>query len=143
MLAEVEIALGVQQWSSGLSLDFQDLMREASERRARFKVDQESVDDAPHFSPVTGQLVSAGSTLPKTEDIVSNKGSDETSQLQGLAPRHITLRYSSPAGDLLAEQTFQGLEDKVGDKAPAAAVPGKSGIASELYSISDPDEAAR
>ena len=140
---EVEIALGVQEWSSAFSLDFQDLMKEAASRRESFKVKQETADDSPHFSPITGQLVSPSTTQKHTEQASSGK-SESDAQLQGLGPRHITLRYSSPAADLLAEQTFRGLDDKVGNKPPAPAVPGQTGIASALYSLNgESDKSAR
>lgn len=141
LVSEVEVALGVQQWSSAFSLEFKDLMNDAVERRSRFKAEQEKAGDSPHFSPITGSLVSANTSLRHTHEDDDRVGSNN--QIQGLGPRHITLRYSSPAADLLAEQSFQGLENKVGDKAPAPAVPGQSGIASALYGLNERDGTAR
>jgi len=137
---EVEIALGVREWSPKYSTDFRSLLPDAEDRLERYRANltnQEDID-APHFSLVTGGLVAAQQDQTnRSKEAESNDNNINSNALTKVGEKHIALRYSSAAGDFLKEQTFTGLNPDIGDKAPTKAVPGKGGIASGLYSLDD------
>eukprot|EP00514_Thraustochytrium_sp_LLF1b_P013660 CAMPEP_0184547538 /NCGR_PEP_ID=MMETSP0199_2-20130426/5633_1 /TAXON_ID=1112570 /ORGANISM="Thraustochytrium sp., Strain LLF1b" /LENGTH=508 /DNA_ID=CAMNT_0026942045 /DNA_START=50 /DNA_END=1579 /DNA_ORIENTATION=+ len=135
---ELEIALGLREWSgTDYSCHFGDLNFEAS-------VDEnaDSDNEAPHFSTLTGGFVH-NTTRGKhgSEDAHAARdlpaGSDSSGAVSTSKGAHVTLRYSSPAGELLAKQTFQGLETNKGDKVATAARDGQTGTASGLAQIGE------
>jgi len=122
---ELEISLDRKQWSTEYILSFSELAAQVINENIS------NGSDEPHFSLVTGGLISnsvASSQAPSaSKDAIVSKAEN----------RHITIRYSSPAGDKLMDQSFRGLEPSKGDRVPEKSRKGQVGIASALYSMED------
>lgn len=125
---ELSIALSPQTdaWTGEYKMDFQEylpaLLKQAS---------VQDVDTEPHFSLITGNYRQSPSVTDQLEKKQVDDASTENTALSTRSKENaITLAYESPAASILQSRSFQGLEPKIGESAPHAALPGSSGIAS-------------
>ncbi|KAF0685986.1 Aste57867_22189 [Aphanomyces stellatus] len=126
---ELQLALtDDDSWSANYKADFQEVLP------AMVTAVDEMDDDAPprdepYFSLVTGKYHQSKSQLEDDDD--DNDVDDEASStaLVAKAGKQQLAAYKSEAAAFLKTRDYQGLDPRVGETAPHAAVPGATGIA--------------
>ncbi len=115
-----------RDWTGEYKVDFRDVLPELIEGTESTWTSTED-DDAPVFSLVTGRYEQRQrhQELPTAH----NTEEESTALLSRNMNTHLTLQYESPAAQRLATKDFRGLEVRMGQDAPHAAIPGQRGIA--------------
>ena len=120
---ELEIALGHFSWGEKpYSLDCQDVLeylpKEETLQSGDEQEEDESDEDAPYFSLVTGTYVQKTSKEKAALDLEALPGKGQVTA------------YNSEAANFLKQREYQGLETLAGQTEVKAAVEGQRGIAS-------------
>lgn len=112
---ELEVALNANRtWTGDYLADFSDILPGGS-KFIEFKQSDEDAD----LSLITGKI--------RINEKIEN--SDESSKALAVQDTRITSLHQSGGGQFLAERSWQGLEQKIGETAPTLAVEGQTGIA--------------
>lgn len=112
---ELEVALNANRnWTGDYLADFSDILPGA-DKYVEFRQ-----DDANDLSLITGKI--------RIND-VKVENPEESSKALALQDTRITTLHQMGGGQYLAERSWQGLEQKIGETAPSLAVEGQTGIA--------------
>jgi len=147
---ELEIALGEKEWggAGSCNTDFGDFLQgfqegqdlenhgENDEHEHEHEHDNDaggndacgeddSSDDEPYFSMVSGTYVS------KPVSLKSHRKAQETNNLESLPGQGQMTEYKSEAAEFWKKREYKGLEAKIGKDDAKAAVQGQTGIASD------------
>ena len=87
--------------------------------------EEDSSDDEPYFSMVSGTYVS------KPVSLKSSRKAQETKNLESLPGKGQMTEYKSEAAEFWKKREYKGLEAKIGKDDAKAAVQGQTGIASD------------
>ena len=148
---ELEIALGEKEWggAGSCNTDFGDFLQgfqEDQDLENHEETDngdngedeydndasgndackeEDSSDDEPYFSMVSGTYVS------KPVSLKSSRKAQETKNLESLPGKGQITEYKSEAAEFWKKREYKGLEAKIGKDDAKAAVQGQTGIASD------------
>ena len=141
---ELEIALGEKEWggAGSCNTDFGDFLQgfedgqdsgnaehenegTGNDSFGEGNAEDESSDDEPYFSMVSGTYVT------KPVSLKSQRKTQESSNLESLPGQGQVTEYKSEAAEFWKKREFKGLEAKIGKDDAKAAVQGQTGIASD------------
>ncbi|KAI8053998.1 putative diphthamide synthesis protein-domain-containing protein [Syncephalis plumigaleata] len=139
---ELELALvSGREWTGEFTVNFKEILEnghndQLSVNDTNDTLQDEDEDDIPRFSLVSGQLKhSSKYTLDDNnqDTTTSSASASLDDQMSSLTLRNqnsqLTTWKNSPAAKYLAQRQFQGLEQRLGQDAPAELEIGRSGIA--------------
>lgn len=133
---ELEIALVKgKEWSNKYSTDFQEVLRDKDLKQLENELmedgSQRTEGEEVRISLVSNKIKANHKVLAIEEEEANSSSTETSMALTKRANLDIALANAPTASTSFLQRSFQGLEQRLGEDLPQAAVEGRAGIAAE------------